>query len=131
MTRKWAWHKSCDVIANALCSQANPHTHVRSVPGSDGDVRLFDRILVANRGEIACRVMGTAQRLGIQTVTVYSEADKRAMHVAMADEAYCIGPPPSTESYLRQDRIMEVARSTGAQVRGLGEEAGQLACCFQ
>ncbi len=79
---------------------------------------------MANRGEIACRVMRTAQSLGIQTVTVYSEADKRAMHVAMADEAYCIGPPPSTESYLRQERIMEVAKSTGAQVRREGGGTG-------
>jgi len=59
--------------------------------------------------------MRTIRRLGIRTVAVYSEADRNAMHVAMADEAHCIGPAPSSESYLRQDRIMEVAMATGAQ----------------
>lgn len=77
---------------------------------------MFDKLLVANRGEIACRVMRTARRLGVRTVAVYSEADRNAMHVSMADEAYCIGPPPSNESYLRQDKIIQVAKRTGAQV---------------
>ncbi|KAJ3368399.1 Methylcrotonoyl-CoA carboxylase subunit alpha, mitochondrial [Allomyces arbusculus] len=75
----------------------------------------FDKILIANRGEIAVRVMKTAQRLGIKCVAVYSEADKNSMHVQMADEAYCIGPAPSSESYLRMDKIVEVAKKTGAQ----------------
>jgi propionyl-CoA carboxylase alpha chain len=76
---------------------------------------MFDKILIANRGEIACRVMGTCRRLGIKTVAVYSEADVEAPHVQLADEAVCVGPPPSAKSYLAIDRIIEAARSTGAQ----------------
>ncbi|KAJ1968644.1 hypothetical protein IWQ62_001119 [Dispira parvispora] len=76
---------------------------------------LFDKILIANRGEIACRVMKTARRLGIQTVAIYSEADRYAQHVSMADEAFCVGPAPSAESYLNVDRILEVIHSTGSQ----------------
>ena len=76
---------------------------------------MFKKILIANRGEIACRVMLTAKRLGIQTVAVYSEADAEARHVRMADEAVCIGPPPSRESYLRMDRIIAACKETGAQ----------------
>ena len=63
-------------------------------------VRPISKVLIANRGEIACRVMKTAKKLGIQTVAVYSDADSNSMHVAMADEAIRIGPPPSQQSYL-------------------------------
>jgi 3-methylcrotonyl-CoA carboxylase alpha subunit len=76
---------------------------------------MFDKILVANRGEIACRVIRTAQRMGIRTVAVYSDADEGARHVAMADEAFRIGPPPARESYLRAGAIIEAARRSGAR----------------
>ncbi|SDS26098.1 propionyl-CoA carboxylase alpha chain [Formosa sp. Hel1_31_208] len=75
------------------------------------------KILVANRGEIAIRVMRTAKRMGIKTVAVFSEADRNAPHVKYADEAVCIGPPPSNQSYLRGDKIIEVAKSL--QVDGI------------
>lgn len=76
---------------------------------------IFDKVLVANRGEIACRVMSTCKRLGIKTVAVYSTADEQAKHVKMADEAVCIGPPASVESYLRIDKIVDACKKTGAQ----------------
>lgn len=76
---------------------------------------MFSKILIANRGEIACRVIRTARRLGVKTVAVYSDADSRSLHVAMADEAVHIGPSPVSESYLRADKIIEAARSTGAE----------------
>jgi 3-methylcrotonyl-CoA carboxylase alpha subunit len=76
---------------------------------------MFDKILIANRGEIAVRVARTCRRLGIRTVAVYSEADAGALHVAACDEAHLIGPAPARESYLRADRILEVAQRTGAQ----------------
>jgi propionyl-CoA carboxylase alpha chain len=76
---------------------------------------LFKKILIANRGEIACRIMGTARRMGIATVAVYSEADAEALHVGLADEAVPIGPAPSAESYLKIERILEACRATGAE----------------
>ena len=76
---------------------------------------MFDKILVANRGEIACRVAATARRMGVRTVAVYSDADAHAKHVAACDEAVHIGGASPKESYLRGDRIIEVALATGAQ----------------
>src|SRR5687767_12686764 len=75
---------------------------------------MFAKILIANRGEIACRVMRTAHRLGIRCVAVYSDADRDALHVAEADEAYRLGPAPVAESYLQGGRIIEIARAAGA-----------------
>ena len=76
---------------------------------------MFDKILIANRGEIACRVARTARRMGIRTVAVYSDADATALHVAACDEAWRIGPPPPRDSYLNGAAIIAVARKTGAQ----------------
>lgn len=77
--------------------------------------KLFDKILIANRGEIACRVARTARILGIKTVAIHSDADDKSLHVRECDEAYNVGPAPSAESYLNVDRIMEVIHATGAQ----------------
>ena len=76
---------------------------------------MFSKILIANRGEIACRVIKTARRMGIKTVAVYSEADANALHAEMADEKVLIGPGPSAQSYLVADRIIEACKRTGAQ----------------
>ena len=76
---------------------------------------MFDKILIANRGEIAVRVIRACRELGIASVAVYSDADADALHVRMADEAYRVGPAPSAESYLRGERILEVAKKAGAQ----------------
>jgi propionyl-CoA carboxylase alpha chain len=76
---------------------------------------MFKRILIANRGEIACRIIKTARRMGIETVAVYSDADRDALHVEMADQAVPIGPPPAAQSYLLIDKIIEACRATGAE----------------
>ena len=76
---------------------------------------MFNKILIANRGEIACRVIKTARKMGIQTVAIYSDADKQALHVKMADEAIHIGPPPANQSYIVIDKVMEAIRESGAQ----------------
>jgi propionyl-CoA carboxylase alpha chain len=76
---------------------------------------MFKKILIANRGEIACRVIKTARKMGIATVAVYSEADRDALHVELADESVCIGPPPSRDSYLAMDKIIAACKQTGAQ----------------
>ena len=95
---------------------------------------MFSKILIANRGEIACRVIKTARRLGIKTVAVYSDADRGARHVAMADEAVHIGPSPARDSYLVADKIIAAARHTGAEAIHpgygfLSENAGFAEAC--
>jgi propionyl-CoA carboxylase alpha chain len=76
---------------------------------------MFNKILIANRGEIACRVIKTARKMGIGTVAIYSDADKQALHVQMADEAIHIGPPPANQSYIVIDKVMDAIKSSGAQ----------------
>src|SRR5580700_7205220 len=83
--------------------------------GRQTNKNMFKRILIANRGEIACRVIKTARRMGIQTIAVYSEADRDALHVEMADDAVLIGPAAAAESYLVMEKIIEACRKTGAQ----------------
>jgi propionyl-CoA carboxylase alpha chain len=79
------------------------------------DDKMFDKILIANRGEIACRVIKSAQKMGIKTVAIYSDADKQALHVQMADEAIHIGPPPANQSYIVIDKVMDAIKQSGAQ----------------
>ena len=92
---------------------------------------MFDKILIANRGEIACRIIKTARRMGIKTVAVYSDADAGGKHVRMADEAVRIGPAASAESYLKIDAIIEACKQTGAQAvhPGFGFLSARAAFC--
>uniref|UniRef100_A0A8C3W0Q2 Propionyl-CoA carboxylase alpha chain, mitochondrial n=1 Tax=Catagonus wagneri TaxID=51154 RepID=A0A8C3W0Q2_9CETA len=83
--------------------------------GYDSSEKTFDKILIANRGEIACRVIKTCKKMGIKTVAVHSDVDASSVHVKMADEAVCVGPAPTSKSYLNMDAIMEAIRKTGAQ----------------
>ncbi len=76
---------------------------------------MFASVLVANRGEIACRVFRTAKRMGLRTIAVYSEADVDALHVVLADDAECIGPAPAIESYLQIDNVINAALHAGAE----------------
>jgi len=97
---------------------------------------MFGKILIANRGEIACRIIRTARRLGVATVAVYSDADRDALHVAMADEAVHIGPAPPRDSYLVGERIIEACKSSGAEAVHpgygfLSENAGFASLCQQ
>jgi len=76
---------------------------------------MFKKLLIANRGEIACRVIKTARKMGIPTVAVYSDADRNALHVSMADEAIHIGPAPANQSYIVIEKVMEAVRASGAE----------------
>ncbi|XP_072180375.1 propionyl-CoA carboxylase alpha chain, mitochondrial-like [Diadema setosum] len=91
------------------------HIRCYAVAPWDPNEPTFDKIMIANRGEIACRVMRTCQAMGIKSVAIYSEADVNALHVEMADEAVCVGPAASTESYLNMDRILQAIEETGTQ----------------
>lgn len=93
--RKLSWTKGCVRFAS-------------------GGVGRIEKVLIANRGEIACRVMRTAKKMGVRSVAVYSEADRHSMHVAMADEAYHIGPAASQQSYLSMEKVLEVAKKSGS-----------------
>ncbi|XP_029792339.1 propionyl-CoA carboxylase alpha chain, mitochondrial isoform X2 [Suricata suricatta] len=91
-------------VSRSLCSA-----------GYDSNEKTFDKILIANRGEIACRVIKTCKKMGIKTVAIHSDVDASSVHVKMADEAVCVGPAPTTKSYLNMDAIMEAIKKTGAQ----------------
>ena len=110
---KAAPKKPVKKVAPKAVEQAVPSK--TAAPAAANAKPLFDKILIANRGEIACRVIRTCKRLGIKTVAVYSEADADALHVREADEKVLIGPPPSAQSYLLIDKIVEACKKTGAQ----------------
>src|SRR4249920_322368 len=90
------------------------HPHQHASIGPTTRAHMFKSVLIANRGEIACRIARTARRLGMRVIAVYSEADRDSLHVSLADEAHCIGPAPARESYLDAARIIEVAVSAKA-----------------
>lgn len=103
-------------ILRTSCLKLSPFISRKATSNSIQSVdRPFDKILIANRGEIACRIIRTAKKLGIKTVAVYSDVDASGMHVREADEAYCIGKAPSRESYLNMEKIIHVAKLSGAQ----------------
>ncbi|KAG0416040.1 hypothetical protein HPB47_006791 [Ixodes persulcatus] len=107
-----------DLLANMCChldTRIGSRLAASTNSGSKIPRGSIEKILIANRGEIACRVIRSAKKLGIRSVAVYSDADRKSMHVTMADEAYHIGPAASQESYLRHDRILATAKRCGAQ----------------
>jgi hypothetical protein len=104
----WKWSQICRALSSSV-----PPIHKEDKVKRVG----IKKILIANRGEIACRVMRTAQKLGVQTVAVYSDADRHAKHVHDADEAVHIGPAPASASYLNASAIVTAALETQAQVR--------------
>uniref|UniRef100_K1PAY7 Propionyl-CoA carboxylase alpha chain, mitochondrial n=1 Tax=Magallana gigas TaxID=29159 RepID=K1PAY7_MAGGI len=93
-----------------------------SAQGVRSACQVFEKILIANRGEIACRVIHSCKRLGIKTVAVHSEADSLSLHTRLADEAICVGPAPTNQSYLNMDAILKAVKDTGAQAADIGVE---------
>uniref|UniRef100_A0A914XHC1 Propionyl-CoA carboxylase alpha chain, mitochondrial n=1 Tax=Plectus sambesii TaxID=2011161 RepID=A0A914XHC1_9BILA len=100
------------ITTNAKATQDRQMYFLDPIDPKEGK---FDKILIANRGEIACRVIKTAKAMGIKTVAVHSDVDSNALHVRLADEAVCVGPAPTKDSYLRMDRILKAVKDTGAQ----------------
>uniref|UniRef100_A0A9L0JCU5 Propionyl-CoA carboxylase alpha chain, mitochondrial n=1 Tax=Equus asinus TaxID=9793 RepID=A0A9L0JCU5_EQUAS len=98
------YSRQCLMVSRSLCSAR-----------CDSNEKTFDKILIANRGEIACRVIKTCKKMGIKTVAIHSDVDASSVHVKMADEAVCVGPAPTSKSYLNMDAIMEAIKKTGAQ----------------
>ncbi|RHZ79324.1 hypothetical protein Glove_149g52 [Diversispora epigaea] len=110
------------LFVNQKCSISSRHSIIRGFHSSNAaykasfnEKETFEKILIANRGEIACRVIHTAKKMGIKTVAIYSDADARSLHVQMADEAVNVGPPPTNQSYLNIENILRAIKSTGAQ----------------
>ncbi|MBI4411418.1 MAG: acetyl-CoA carboxylase biotin carboxylase subunit [Deltaproteobacteria bacterium] len=101
-------------MATSPSKKINPSTRSSSLRVDGERIRTIKKILIANRGEIAVRIMRTCRDLGIETVAIYSEADRAALHVQVADEAHCIGPAPSVESYLIPEKIIDAAKKSGA-----------------
>ena len=115
MSAKTSATKAVKKPAKKAAAKKAPAKKAAAKKAAPKRAKMFKKILIANRGEIACRVIKTAKKMGIKTVAVYSEADRDALHVLQADEAYCIGPAASSESYLRADKILEVIKKSGAQ----------------
>ncbi|GMR32315.1 hypothetical protein PMAYCL1PPCAC_02510, partial [Pristionchus mayeri] len=118
---RFAAHKGFGQVRLASASSQKKYVDLRedraiyTTDPINYDEPKFDKILIANRGEIACRVIKTARAMGIKTVAVHSDVDSNSLHVKLADEAVCVGPAPTKESYLRVDKILQAVKDTGAQ----------------
>ena len=118
----WGFRSFCKSAPSLSSPSPSPSSSSASsspsgfTPPGNSSNRMIRKILVANRGEIACRIMRTARKLGLRSVAVYSDADKEALHVRMADESVCIGPSPATSSYLNTSEILHACKITLADV---------------